>query len=53
VVLTQKILCKKIPKTNKNIDVFKKEYLKKYDIIKAATIVIVTSAIAKPNNLYE
>jgi hypothetical protein len=53
VVLTQNNLCKIIPKTNKNIEVYKNLYLKKYDIRKAANKVIITSAIAKPNNLYE
>jgi len=53
VVLTQNNLCKIIPKINKNNKVYNKEKLKKYDIINAATIVIITSTIAKPNKRYE
>jgi hypothetical protein len=53
VVLTQNILCKTIPKIKSKIVVTKKEVWNIYDIINAATIVMITSTIATPNNLYE
>jgi hypothetical protein len=42
-----------IPKINKQTAVYIKDQLKKYDKIMAPINVMITSAIATPNNLYE
>ena len=53
VVLTQNNLCKHIPSKNKNTSVYMKLYLKKKEIMSAPSMVMITSTMATPNNLYE
>jgi hypothetical protein len=53
VVLTQNNRCNIIPKINKTINTNKNDFLIKKEIINAAIIVIITSAIASPINRYE
>lgn len=53
VVRTQNILCNIMPKTNNAINVYKNGVLNMSDNIYAPTIVIITSATAILNILYE